>query len=501
MRKIKLYLNSGSSLLYQVILMISGFILPIFIIGSYGSEVNGLTNSIVQYLSIITFLECGVGAVVQYSLYEPLSNKDNKRISEILSSASRFFRFIAICLLGYVILLVFLFPLITVNDYDWIFTACLIVAISISSFAQYYFGIVNQLLLNADQRAYINNFSQSAILIVNLIISIVLIKAGASIQVVKIISSLVFLIRPIILQIYVSKHYDIDIKIKFEGEPIKQKWNGLAQHIAAIVLDSTDILILSAFSSFALVSVYTVYRLVFNGLRMILQTISNGFHSLLGELHAKKEVDNLNNTFGFMEWFVHSLTTIIFGCCFILIIPFIKLYTKNFDDFNYIEPLFASIMTIAFAFNCLSIPYHAMILAAGHYKETQLYFIISAILNLIISISLVFNYGLVGIAIGTLIAMCFQCFWMCIYISQKIIKWSYKKILKQFITDIIIFILSFLICHYFIEYSVLNFFDWFIYAIIVGIIWLFVFLFVNVIFNYSVFKKYLIKIKQSLRKF
>ncbi len=155
--------------------MISGFILPPFIIGAYGSEINGLTNSITQYLSIITFLELGIGAVVQSSLYKPLVDHDNTNISKILASANKFFRMIAFCLLVYVVFLIAIFPSITGNSYDWLFTGLLILAISISSFSQYYFGIVNQLLLNADQKAYVNNFTQCIIIILNVIITIIII--------------------------------------------------------------------------------------------------------------------------------------------------------------------------------------------------------------------------------------------------------------------------------------------------------------------------------------
>ena len=58
-----------SSLTFQVLTILCGFVLPRMILGSFGSEVNGLVNSITQFLTIISFLEVGVGAVVQSALY------------------------------------------------------------------------------------------------------------------------------------------------------------------------------------------------------------------------------------------------------------------------------------------------------------------------------------------------------------------------------------------------------------------------------------------------
>lgn len=62
------------------------------------------------------------------------------------------------------------------------------------------------------------------------------------------------------------------------------------------------------------------------------------------------------------------------------------------------------------AYGCYSIrlPYNTMVLAAGHYKETQLSAIIEAVLNIGISVIFVFRFGLYGVAIGTLVAMVYR---------------------------------------------------------------------------------------------
>ena len=168
MRKKKLAANTVSSLLFRICTIICGFILPRLILSSYGSEINGLVNSITQFLGIIAFLELGVGAVVQSSLYKPLVDKDNEQISRIAVSGQEFFSKIAYILVGYVILLFFIYPYIANQNFSFIFTGTLILTISISSFAQYYFGIINSLLLTADQRGYISYNVQTITLILKI---------------------------------------------------------------------------------------------------------------------------------------------------------------------------------------------------------------------------------------------------------------------------------------------------------------------------------------------
>ena len=90
-RKTKLMMNSTSSLIYQVITIVCGFILPRFFLSFYGSAVNGLVSSITQFLGFISLAECGVGAVVQSALYKPLAKNDMQEVNKIVVSADRFF--------------------------------------------------------------------------------------------------------------------------------------------------------------------------------------------------------------------------------------------------------------------------------------------------------------------------------------------------------------------------------------------------------------------------
>ena len=103
MRGKRLFYNTISSLVFQVTTIICGFILPRLILNAFGSEVNGLVNSIAQFLGVISFLELGVGAVVQSALYKPLAEKNQEDVSKIISSANKFFTRLGQILLIYVL--------------------------------------------------------------------------------------------------------------------------------------------------------------------------------------------------------------------------------------------------------------------------------------------------------------------------------------------------------------------------------------------------------------
>lgn len=473
--------NSISSLIYQIIAIVCGFIVPRLILSTYGSDVNGLVNSITQFLGFISFLDMGVSAVTRSALYKPLADRNNKKISEIMSSSGKFYRRLAMLLLVYVVILIFVYPVIAKQKFDFGYTAFLIAAISISSFAQYYFGLVNSLLLNADQKGYIPSIIQSITLVVNTAASITLMQSGASIQTVKLTTSLIFLVRPIFLNLYVRKKYQINKNVKYEKEPLEQKWNGLAQHVAAVVLSGTDSAILTVFSSLSSVSVYSVYNLVLMGVKQLLDAATAGFDGLFGKLYAKKEISQLNNIFGWFEWGVHTAATFIFGCTAVLIIPFVSVYTIGITDADYYQPLFATVLTLATAMICIRLPYIKLILIAGHYKQTQQNYTIAVIMNLAVSIVMVWKFDLIGVAVGTLAAMVYQTVWMAWYDSKNIICWEFKKFLKQIIVDIITVVVAVPLTKGFVLKET-TYFAWFILAVQVALVWLTVVLVVNLIF-------------------
>lgn len=477
----KLALNTVTALLLQLTNIISGFILPRLILGAFGSDVNGLVNSITQFLGVITLLDLGVGAVVQSALYKPLSENDKNKISKIFAAASKFFKRLAMILLVYVVVLMIFYPLIVNKSFGYIYTITLIGSICISTFAQYYFGIVNSLLLSANQKGYIQYTAQIVTIIVNTVACAILIKLGGSIQLVKLTTSLIFLCRPLFLNYYVGKHYDINKKITYTEEPIKQKWNGMAQHFAAYVLQGTDNIVLTLFSTLANVSIYSVYNIVILGVKNSFMSMTNGFQSLIGEMLANKEYDKLNKFFSYVEWFLHTGTTLIFGCTGVVLVSFISVYTNGINDADYIQPLFAVLITIANAGHCLRLPYNILILAAGHYKQTQKNYIVAMILNIVISITTLKIWGLIGVSIGTLVAMAYQTVWMALYDSKNIIKWPLKKFLKQCSVDFVTVIIS-AVATFKIPLISVTYTAWVIQAIEVFVCWFVIVVFINFIF-------------------
>ena len=498
-RKKKFFLNTSVVLFYQMTTVICGFILPKFLIPHFGSKVNGLLNSITQFLAFITFLESGVGAVVQSSLYKPLAEKDNKKLSQVIVSSNNFFNKIMIITFFYVFGLVFFYYFIVKSEFDFIYTALLIIILALNFIAQHYLFLSYRLLLNADQLSFVQLLIHSFCLIINTITTIVLISFNMGIHIVKLASMLIFAIQPILLKYIVDRKYDLNLKVELTEEPIKQKWNGFAQHIASVILSNTDTVVLTLFSTLENVSIYSVYYLVVHGIKQIINSLMNGIQSLLGNMLANDEKTKLNDTFDSIELVSNNIVLLLYVMTGIMITPFVLVYTKNFNDANYVSTYFGILLTIAYGLFSLRTPYEMMIKAAGHYKETQWSYIVEALINITLSVFFVFKYGLIGVAIGTLVAMLYRTIYVVDYLSKNILCRSKRKFFKLFLENLLIITIVCFLCKN-IKLNNLNYFELIIMAIKNMGICISVIILFNILFNRKEIKKAKLLIFKEKRK-
>ena len=499
MRGKKAIMNIISTLILQIITIICGFIVPKLIISTYGSDVNGLLSSITQFLAYVTLLEAGFGPVIKSILYKPVAKNDKKSIEKILKSSENIFKRITYIFIVYVAILCIVLPVFLNKDFDKIYTLSLIIIISISTMFEYYFGMTYKLYLQVNQKNYVISIIQIGTLILNTITILILINLKVSIQIVKLLSSLIFILRPIIQNIYLKKKYNINLKNVESDYKIKQKYDGFAQHIAYIVHTNTDVVILTLFSDMKEVSVYSIYYLVINSIKNIIcSSFVSSIESIFGDMIAKKETQTLQESFDLYEGLYLSISSILFFSTFILIVPFVKIYTKGITDVNYIRPIFSYVMVLASFMFVIKQLYYSLVKVSGDFKQTKKGAIIEALSNIVISIILVWKLGLLGVAIGTLISLIIRTIEIVLYTSKNILYRNFNKFIKRIIAITIEFLIVIFIMKIIPQINVTNYFYWIINASIVFVISTITVLLVNyIICKDNIF--YLLKFYKNIK--
>jgi len=415
-------LNISTTLLKQLVTTACGVVIPGIMISAYGSAMYGATTSIAQFLSYISLLEGGIGSVARGALYEPLAKQDHARISSVYQGVKFFFRCVgAVFLLYTIIIATFYYDIANITIFSRKYTFFLVISISLFTFANYMGGFGNMTLLHADQRQYFTNIVITVTNIINTLCIILLVSLDTDLLIVKLISSIIFIVRPILYSSYVKKQYVLT-KQPRSRSALEQKWTGIGQHIAYFLHVNTDIILLTLFADLKLVAVYSVYNLITYSIWNIASSFSGGMEAAFGDMLAKGEENALLHSYRYYKSILTIVSLILFGCATVLILPFIKLYTSGVTDANYIQPLFGFILILCEAMNCLALPCSTLPISANRLRQTRIGSYGEAFINITLSLVLIRWNPLLGVAMGTLTATLFKCIYYSIYSSKHILK-------------------------------------------------------------------------------
>jgi len=424
-------LNVFSSLVLYTITLLCGLVLPRLIIGAYGSATYGLLTSITQFLGYIAIAQAGVGAVSRAMLYVPLANKDTTLISGIVASTELFFRKVSIVFIGYLAILLIIYPNIINKEFDWFYSASLLLIIAFSTFAEYFFGLSYSLLLVADQSRYILNTFQTVLTVLSFGISFVLIKLDFSVQIVKLLSAIVFCAKPFIIRNYAINKYRLTLSKFVPKVALKQTKDAFGQHIAFYLHSNTDIVLLTLFSTMSEVAVYAVYNLIMSKLKDVISEITSGLESVYGDMLARGEYNNVEETLRKFELLMSFLTTVLFGTAIVMCVPFMRIYMSGISDANYINYDLVVAMTWAEIVYCVRIPYAWIITAAGNFRQTKWAAYCEAGINIVLSLILLRVWGMVGLVVATGVSTLLRGFYFAYYSSKKILNRSYWIFIKH----------------------------------------------------------------------
>ncbi len=428
----KATLNILTSALLEVVALVCGLILPRLILRNYGSAYNGITSSATQFLSMISILTLGVSGSTRAALYKPLADHDVAATSAIVRATERYMRKVGLVLSAYIIILAIVYPLVVDTGFDFWDVSLLILAVGINSFGNYFFGVTYQAFLSADQSIYISNIFTIITTILNTVLSVILIYCGFSIQVVKLGSAVIFFLKPFMQNVYVTRKYQLEKRCEPDNRALSKRKDVLAHSIATIVHDNTDMIVLTIFCGVKIVSVYTVYNFIMATLKKMLTIFSNGTETIFGDMWAKNELEKINKHLANYEYFVLLLVSTVFSTAIVMILPFVKLYTKGVTDVEYILPLYSVVIIIAQAFYCFRVPYVSLVQGVGKYKETKKGAFYEAGINIILSVIFVQFIGIVGVAVGTLVANIFRTVQYALFVEKNIItrkKFSFVRII------------------------------------------------------------------------
>ncbi len=465
-RSNRAFLNTISELLLEVVTAVCSFVLPRLLLQYYGSATTGVISSVAQFIGCVALLKSGIGSVTRAALYKPLAEKNYVEISCVVNSSALFLKKVGKIFGIFVLLFSAFYPFLVQNHFDRFFSFSLILILSASTFAQYYWGLAYQMVLQADQKNYVISLVTILSTIANTLFASLLIINGFEIRIVQLCSALVFFIPPLFYNFWVKKKYQIDSHACPDSLLIRERWNAMGHQLANFINSNLDVIIATIFLDITEVAVYAIFFMVGNAIRKVVYAIGAGTMAAFGNMLAKKETNLLQLRFSQFEILIFMISSILLSCSAVLMVPFVGLYTEGVSDANYIRPTFAIIVCIYILLMCVKMPYEQIVFSAGHFKNTRNGAFVEAALNLLLSLLFVSFWGLNGIVLGSVIAIVYRILRYNSYVSRNIIVRKPFIIYAYFVLSFFIVLFNYFIFHDIAKEYIVSAEKWVLFATI-----------------------------------
>ena len=439
--------NIGGSIIMQAVNILSNLILPPLLISAYGSQLNGLVSTITQIISYVSLVGAGLSVATTQALYKPLADNDKETVSGMMRATGLMFNRVGCIFVAVASAVALVYPFVISSDLQYWYIVLLMIIMSISGAMEFFVTGRYRSLLYADRKIYAYSIIQSVCLVVSTVLAVLSIKLGFSILWTQFVVSTVYVLRALGLSIYVHRKYNY---VRDDSKPIKEciakRKDAMYHQLTGLVITGSQSILLSIFVGLEAASIYAIYNVVFSGLQSVCTQVSNAVVPYLGRLYAVDNKEVLAEKYNIFELVFNIFIAVVFASAFVLIDPFIAIYTKG-ADIQYADKLLALLFIARGFANTYRLPAQGLINAAGYFAETKRAATIEAGICLSVELVMVQFIGIYGIMIGNLAALAWRGFEMIVYTNRHIVCQTSRRSILRVIKDGVCIVLVYLMLH------------------------------------------------------
>lgn len=429
--------NMSLGILTQVVIISLGFISRKVFINSLGIEYLGVSGLLTNVISLVGLIESGVGISIIFNLYKPLSSNNEEEIIALIQLYKRIYLILSVTILS---LSICIFPIVKIvmkNDTSIKYMG-LIYFIYVFNNLITYLNSHNVALICADQKGYVLQKYGILFNILTTLCKIIILKTTQSYIYFLIAELVLFIINNLINMIIVKRRYPylrskrkINVSREIKDNIITNVKAAFMHKLGDYCVFGTDNLLITGLVGLKATGLYANYTMITTQVAAIINIPLSGISQSVGNLIASDSNEKVYEMFKiccFVNFILFS-NSIIF--LFNLVEPFISwFYGREF----LLNNLIFIVIILNFYITGLRDPIYLFKTKAGLFKQDRFIPLMEAFVNLVFSVILAKNFGLIGILLGTTISTLALPFWIQpIILYKNLFKRSVKEYFTQYI--------------------------------------------------------------------
>lgn len=430
----------------QILIIVGGFIGRTVFISVLNEEYLGLSGLFTNILTVLSLAELGVGTAITFSLYRPIAQKDEKTIRALMNFYRRFYQIVGCFVLAVGSLLTPFLPFFIkeLPDIPYIYVIYLLYVLNTG---MSYFFSYKAVFINANQEYFITALNHGLCYAGMIVVQMIVLLTTKNFIVYLVVQVAATLIENMIVSHIANRRYPFLKKRNKEkltpGLLSQIKKNTLAMighNLGGIVLTSTDNIVISKFVGIVEVGLYSNYTLLLNAVTALLNQAFSALTASVGNLLVEGTEKGKEDTFYmvyFVNFYFYAFAATALYC---LLNPFIQLWLGQEYLFSYVA---VAIMVLNFYATGIRQTCIVFKSTAGLFLQDVYKPYVEVVVNLVISVILVQNYGIVGVLIGTLISTIFVVTWI---EPVVLFKYGFQKSPWKYFARYILYAVVTLVC-------------------------------------------------------
>ena len=415
-------MNTAVAMISRIAAILMGFVTRVVFTHTLSESYVGINGLFTDILNVLSLTELGVETAISYALYRPIAQGDIKRQQILMRMFQTFYRITACCVAVLGLSIIPFFDVLMKNRPD-VDHQMLIYFLYLANSVVSYLLVYKRTLIEVHQLNYIVLLYQTAFLILQDICQIVILLTTHNFILFLIIYIICTLLSNICISMRADKMYPY-LKEKTKERLSEEERKDIFRNIKAmlmhklgnVVVNNTDNLLISSFVGVISVGIYSNYFLLIGSVRQVLDQIFQGITASVGNLGATENEGRVKNIFETAFFIGNWLYGAAAICLYELLNPFVEL---SFGKQYLFDMPVVLILCINFYINGTRKAVLTFRDSLGLFWFDRYKALVEAVLNLVISIILVWDFGVFGVFAGTFLSTMLTSVWVEPYVLYR----------------------------------------------------------------------------------
>lgn len=410
----KAIINMSAAILAKGLTVALQFASRVIFVQFLSKEYLGVNGLFTNILSVLSMADLGMGTAMMYALYEPIAQGNEKKISALVAFFKKIYRYIA----GFILIVGMLLtpflkyivnldkPIPYLECYYWLFLMNTVFS---------YLFVYRTTLLLADQKEYIISKWRMIFQIIAFVGKTVVLLILKNYIIYILIGNICVLLENYVENRVAYYRYPylqlraLDLEQEEKRKIFKNVKALFLYRVCGTVQNNTDAILISVFVGTVVVGSYSNYALVVSSIVSIITMLFGSLKASVGNMIAEKD-DSENKYFIFnvLERFTYWLIGFCAVCFWVLMQDFIKIVFGR--DYLLDSALLVCIIANFYTSNIRQNIWTYRE-TAGVFQETKYVTLVTATINLVLSVILGYYLGIHGILLATVIARMIYAWW------------------------------------------------------------------------------------------